>query len=418
MVFSVKRLLPLLIVILSLTSVNDWSDFKIGSTVFIWIINTITLIYFFMCKKIYYDSKYEKNIPIITYYLFWMIVCIIRGIRVAENHWEWKHIIEASFCLLLPYLVYSFSIPVILQRIFNYWIRFALPLFLVIPLFISQDAYGLYLAPILILVLFLPAYNNIWKVILILLTLLSIFVDFSARSNVIKFSISFLLMSTYCFHQFIPNKVYKLLRIFLLLFPLVFFLLGITGNFNIFKISDYWKVGYQVETKTKTGEIISSNLSDDNRTFIYKEVLSSAMIYNYILLGRTPARGNDSTVFGNYSAEDLNTGKYERFANEVGILNIFTWTGIIGVILYSFIFFRASYLGIYRSNNTFIKLMGIFVAFRWMYSWVEDYFNFRIMSFVLWMMIAMCFSEAFRKMNDKEMINWASGIFDKKKRIK
>lgn len=101
--------------------------------------------------------------------------------------------------------------------------------------------------------------------------------------------------------------------------------------------------GKYVEIKIVNGEIRAEDLSVDTRTFIFEEVATSALRHNYLIWGRTPARGNDSRVFG-YASE---TGKNERHSNEVCHPNVFTWLGIIGLLLYSFIYFQSSYLAFF-----------------------------------------------------------------------
>ena len=72
------------------------------------------------------------------------------------------------------------------------------------------------------------------------------------------------------------------------------------------------------------GALVESDLAADTRTFIYIEVLDSAIRNEYIVWGRTPARGNDSAAFGSFSAEELKTNKYERHSNELLHLNLLT----------------------------------------------------------------------------------------------
>ena len=389
-------------------SVDSWSNIPLGNATIYWTLNAFTLFFCYLCKKKFYNPSNKKNIPFITYYFIWIIICIIRGGFIADNYWEWKNLINGCFCLSLPLLVYTFSIPHILQKVLRRWIKIALPCFIILAPFILKGAYGFYLAPLLVLLIFLPAYNLKWKTIFVTLGILAMTAYLGARSNVIKFAVSFLLLFLYYFRHLIPVKVFKYAQISFFIIPLIFLSLGISGIFNIFNMDDYWG---RHETKKVTSEgVIIEDLAADTRTFIYMEVIESALKHHYVIQGRTPARGNDSMSFGLMLGDDLKTGKYERFANEVGILNVFTWTGIIGVILYSLIFFRASFLAIYHSNNIYVKLIGLFVAFRWMYSWIEDYFNFRIMSFTLWIMISICFSESFRRMNNSEIKIWAKGI--------
>jgi hypothetical protein len=148
----------------------------------------------------------------------------------------------------------------------------------------------------------------------------------------------------------------------------------------------------------------------DTRTFLYYEVLSSSIKLNSWLFGRSPARGNISDSFGE---SDMNK-RNERLANEVSILNYFTWLGLIGVILIFIIFYRASYLAVNYSNNIYIKIVGIFIAFRWSYGWVEDINNFYIQYLYLWLFIGFCFSRNFRQMSNIEIQNWVHDIFNLK----
>ena len=89
-------------------------------------------------------------------------------------------------------------------------------------------------------------------------------------------------------------------------------------------MGEYIKGEYTVEKDDGSGETV--NLLADSRTFLYKDVLLSAQKNDYWLMGRTPARGNDTEA---WAAQAKVSGRNERFANETGILNILTWTGAI-----------------------------------------------------------------------------------------
>ena len=90
----------------------------------------------------------------------------------------------------------------------------------------------------------------------------------------------------------------------------------------------------------------------------------------------------------------------ERHYNELCFPNIFTWLGIIGMLLYCLIYIKASTLALHKSNNIYLKYLAVFVSFRWMLGWIEDANTFNISNIALWMIIAMCFSPYFRKMNN------------------
>jgi len=195
--------------------------------------------------------------------------------------------------------------------------------------------------------------------------------------------------------------------------PLLLFALGATDVFNVFNIKSYVEGDYRYKEKhcyEGFEGFRETDLRDDTRTFIYREVLQSAQKYNTWWIGRSPARGNETEHF---SAVSEITGREERWGNEVGILNIFTWTGIIGVILYGLVFYWASYLAVSQSKNIFSKMLGIFIAFHWAYTWVENINYFTLTTFFLWIMIGVCFSKSFREMSNDEIRFWVQGIFCK-----
>lgn len=87
-------------------------------------------------------------------------------------------------------------------------------------------------------------------------------------------------------------------------------------------------------------------------------------------------------------------------------LNTFTWCGLIGLILFSLIFFKASYLAVYKSKNIYISLLGCYVAFQWSYGWIENVQQLDILNITLWIMVGMCYSTDFRQMDNKEFKEW------------
>lgn len=76
------------------------------------------------------------------------------------------------------------------------------------------------------------------------------------------------------------------------------------------------------------------------------------------------------------------------------------------MLLYCLIYIKASTLALHKSNNIYLKYLAVFVSFRWMLGWIEDANTFNISNIALWMIIAMCFSPYFRKMNNYQFREW------------
>jgi hypothetical protein len=410
MTISIKNILANLIVVLAIISVNQWSVLPIGNTYTNWIIYFIISILFLSGMKYYYDSGNSKNLLFVKLYLFWVIICCFRGIFVAENYWDFKSLIQSSLALLLIVSIFIFTNASVIKKVLSKWLFYSLPLFFVLIIVIDTQSYGYYLIPVSFFALFFPFLSRHWKIIISIISLFVIFIDLDARSNVIKFLVPILFSFLFYFKSLVNFKFIKLLYMTCFALPFIFLFLGVTNVFNVFHMDEYIK-GTYTEKKIIAGQIKENDLKADTRSFLYKEVFLSALKNKYILIGRTPARGNESEYFGSHSFEELKTGRYERYGNEVSILNIFTWTGVIGVLLYFMVFLKSVYLAIYKSNNFFMKVIGLYVMFRWIYAWVEDFNRFDIMNIVLWMLIAMCYSEQFRNKSDSEFKFWFNSIF-------
>ena len=376
------------------------------------------LIYFIiitlLLKNLRYFKKHynSKDIKWINLYLIWIAICLVRGVFEASNYWEYKSLVNNGFALLLIVAIYKFTDPKLIQLFFASYLKYMFAFFIPVFFLIDSVGFGYYLSPISFLILFFPLLSKQWKLFFVLISSFVILSDFDARSNVIKFIVPFLLSFLSYFSQLLNSKIFKK-SAFIILFSLPFFFLALASFqiFNVFKMEEYISGNYS-EKKIIDGESVEINLKADTRTALYIEVISSAINNDYLFLGRTPARGNDSKLFGSYSAESLKTGRYERSSNEVSILNILTWTGILGVILYLFIFLKGVYLSFFKSNNKYVKILGLYVGFRWIYAWVEDYNTFSIMNVILFISISILYSKSLRSMNNKEVASWFKGIFN------
>lgn len=393
----------------------QWSDINVVSLFLIWAVQAC---YIYIAFSLNDDYSLEINDrKLLKIYLWWAIFSIIRGAMfyTLGNYWIWKSWFAGSLDVLLPSLIYIYSNPSVLGGILKCWLKYTLLFFLCILPFISRGAYHFYLGPIYIVAFFWPIYSKKWRVILLLLMLLMMFADMGARSQVIKTGVVFLGSVGYIFRHSISFSFLKFTHWLCYIAPLILLVLGISGTFNIFEDLASNEGKYVERKIDKEGRMVEDDLSADTRTFIFEEIISSAVKNEYVICGRTPARGNDSQYFGATNAEDLKTGLYERHSNETGLPSLFTWLGLIGLILISLIYLRCSYLAVYCSNNIYMKLLGCFVAFRWAYGWIEDMYGFSPMILSLFMVMGMSLSSYFRNMNDEEMKNWLLSLVDFRK---
>lgn len=408
------KILPYALIIIAVLSIQRYSTIKLGNTTVFWAVQTLLLFSFWMTRKFFYDYSQDKSMIFIYIYLSYNILSFIYGLFMAEIYWDVKALINNMMALLAPLVLFISTNPSVNQKLLSKYLFIGLPLFFPLMPTLLPDTYGEFLVPISFLLMFIFVLNIKYKGLLIFFVLIIFLSSLASRSNVIKYAVPLILSFLYLFRNFNINGSLKLLRFLFLAAPLLLLLLTVNGVFNPFDMDSYIEGEYTERKETIEGELREENLKADTRTPIYIEVILSAKKHNYWIFGRSPARGNDTEIFGD-EMEQI-TGRRERYGNEASILNIFTWTGIVGVFLYFLVFMRASYLGIYHSNNIFSKMIGLFIAFRWAYAWVEDFTTFNLHFIILWMMIGMCMSVTFRNMNDTEMIIWVRGIFDKRYR--
>lgn len=375
-----------------------------------WIISALIILYgviFISKNRLWYVSEYRWC----TFFLLWALINgTLRGIFNALDYWDTKNMINGTMYMSMPLFAYMMynktSLTVFLRR----WIKLCIPLFFIYQLWtINLSQTHLILGPVFLLGCFIFLMDKKYKFLFGAILLIMLTYDLSARSQVIKAAVTCLLALAYFFRKRMSDKILNISHWSCYLLTIVLLYNGITGKFNVFEDMTLNEGKYMAMKKGNDGSYFQEDLSADTRTFIYREVIESAIKNDYVWFGRTLARGNDTYFFA--SMADTTNKRAERYGNELCHLNVFTWLGLIGVILWSIIYFRASYLAVYYSRSIALKLLGCLVAFHWMYGWVEDVPAFDMFNISFWMIIGMCLSVQFREMTDSDFEMWFKGLF-------
>lgn len=400
MVVELKRIFPYTMLLISISSILHWCSLPIGNTFLWWLLQSFILFIFYKLKPI----KYVIH-PIKFFLIYLGFSAIYGAIFMTENYWDWKLLVNNLMVFSLPLAVLVFGNPIYLPRILKCWFKYAwIILFLLTP-FLASDAYGRFLVPFTFLGLFITHLNKKYVILTLIAYLITITLGNASRSDMLKFTICLILGFSMLFSFLWKRKrLISYIASTLIIFPIIFFILGATGVFNIFNIEEELNLKGKYKITTSKGEEYSA--LTDTRTLLYLEELQSAINNNYILFGRSIARGYDSMSFGDSIDAATGIKRGERQSCETSILNVFNYFGIIGVIIYFIIFFRASFLAIHRSRNIFIPVIGVYVAFRWLFAWIEDFSRFDLNYLFLWIFIGMCYSPMFRNMSNQDYKKW------------
>lgn len=401
-----RKVLQISFLLITISSVQQWTKIPIGNTTIWWCIQAIILYCFIRMKP----SSY--NIKPINIFLFYLCISALYGaLFMTHSYWDWKLLVNNLLIFNLVLSSYTFSNPILLSKVLSIWYKYCW--IIIIPLipFLESDAIGRILVPFTFLSLLIPLLNKKYTLLVLISYSMTIIYGSDSRSDMIKFTVCILLgIFLYIQSKKIKflNKLYRPLFITFIISPFVFFILGITNTFNIFHIEEELGIEDKYTLKSQENADEYSALTD-TRTFLYAEQISSAIKHEYLLFGHTIARGHESPTFGSTSKNDSN-GLGERASCEVSILNIFNYFGIVGVVIYFFIFFIASYKAIFQTNNSYLPIIGIYIAFRWTFSWIEDFSKFDLNYLLLWIMIGICYSPKYRQMNNQQFTLWIKQI--------
>ena len=395
-----KKIFPYTILLVSVSSILQWCSLPIGNTFLWWLLQSFILFIFFKLKPIKYVIR-----PIKFFLTYLVLSAVYGAIFMTENYWDWKLLVSNLMIFSLPMASLVFGNSIYLPQVLRCWFKYAWIILILLMPFLQSNAYGRFLVPFTLLALFIPYLNKKYVVLTIIAYFVTIFLGYDSRSDMLKFSVSLILGISMLFpHIWEMRKFIWRITSILIITPIIFFILGATGIFNIFNIEEELGLEGKYEIKNSGGDEYSA--LSDTRTFLYVEELQSAIDNNYIVFGRSIARGYDSITFGDSINAATGTKRGERQSCETSILNIFNYFGFIGVIIYFIIFFRASYLAIHRSRNIFIPVIGVYVAFRWLFAWIEDFSRFDLNYLFLWIFIGLCYSPIFRDMSNQDFQKW------------
>lgn len=370
-------------------------------------------IYFF--NKFYIkrsnNTEIDKGKQIIKLFIFYNIFIVIRGISSIKDSNDFSNIFGniIFYSLTFPLIIYYLNLCNFTTYVRQYIIYGIIATIIIAingagsgSMDVPHTISGLY-----IIGLMLPYLNKKWYFIIILTLVLVLLTNLGTRTNIINFTayICLLLLS---YSKQILLRTKKILSIILITMPIFFLILGLSGVFNIFKIGDIYQTSILISGGIKSGE---RELLVDSRTSIYEDVFNELKKENAYLIG-LGANGKTET-----SLSDINNADFDkiyksgRSSTESGMLNQIQYGGAFGFISYSLLFIYAVYLAIWESKNKYITLIGLFVAYKYTLSFIEDCTSTNINYLFIMIAIALCYNKKIRNFNNKEMEIYCHQIF-------
>lgn len=414
----VRSLYPYIFVILALITVGQWLSinwwsFNLTSFFIECCLCFFILIYpcfrFKQIKKLRRDKAYSFFNIYVIYTVILSIYTLINFSMEGQRS-DFAQLALYNMAMVSCLCIYTLSYPQWFIFAWKELYRFLPWIALIYMPFAKDDLFGdlmgfLCMPAILILLFWQDLPRNqkfIWLTFAIIIIISSYFGD--ARSNVIKYLLALLLGFSLYWDKFY-DKIRNLVWIFFIS-PFVLFFLGATNVFNVFEADKY------LDTKSFKEESIA-----DTRTVVYTEAITSALNNKYAVFGRGIGRGYDSQFqewLSNQSNSSFSKLHSSERQSEAGILNVFTWGGIIYILIFTISCMAVVYYGLYKSNNRFIRNVAIYFAFYYFYSWIENFQSFSIIYLSSFSFIAICLSPFFRGMDNTKIKNCLWFLFKNK----
>ena len=356
-------------------------------------------------------DKEFQNIPaypkrIIIIYWLYSIFIITYGLTLSESYWDYKNI----FTRYVPGVFISFVIFIGLEleknlSLFRFIIKIIFPITFIVGtisyLFYYESFYyfnydntiSRLTAPIFFFILAMPFLKRNYQLFIIFMSIFCITIDLEWRTNILRLSVCWSFVLIY-FLSLLKKRLLNFIGIIIFVTPLIFLYSGISGKFDIFKY---------ISKDDK------SIWSGNTRTFLYEEVFESIKNKNTsLLIGGGASAGYQSIYFSDDKIS-LNA-EQDRYKAEARFLNALNQSGIIGVILDMLLLFIPGYFAINRSNNSFSKLLGLYLFFSWPLYFLEMPLVLNLNYFLYYFIIGLCLSNSLRKSNDKQIKSFFKSI--------
>ncbi len=360
-------------------------------------------ILFFLLRHFRHLNKDEfddKNI--INIYIAVNIIIFIRGLFDLKSSQDIIVFFSGTIFLSLLYPLFIFlSQRKYLIQLYKSLIVVAIPLSFITFFFKPTDGFMSFqhnMSFIYLFIFVIPFVKWKWKFIILVLTIVTPLFDITRRSSLINIIVCVLILFMY---YIVPHIVYKKIIksffVLLVIAPLIFIVLGLSGVYNIFTLGD------KFDEVTITSNTNERNLLVDSRTGIYIDVFSELSRQNAYIWGLGGVGKTKTSLTDNQNADYDKIYKEGRRGTESGMLNYFQLSGFIGALSFWLLLTLGAYKAIFKSNNSYYLMLGLFVAFKVLYSFVEDSLNPNIATFYLMIMIGLCYNFRLRNLREIEI---------------
>ena len=348
---------------------------------------SIGFLIYFISNKI----GMTTSVKIILFWSLYMFLLLIIGFFLAKESAQRVILLDSLPSFFLPLSFVFFQNLVNSRKFFIIIRKLVIPIFTLLAIYDIYNNNNLitfetYLLHFFVLLIFI--WN--WKTALLIIVFVAIeyFMTLNSDSRAMNLSL-ISLISIAIISKLIGKNARKYFK-YLLLLPIFFTILAMSGISNILKVN----------TKNSGGE--------DTRSKLYEEVYIHLKKNNAILWGTTPGIGYRSSLIDlnndNINLPDFwKTWHNGRLSTEAGIVNVFLWGGVINIVFFFLIFWTVVEFASKYANNSLAYGLILFICFRWAFSFIDGVFTYSYQYLTLWIAIGLCLNINFLRLSDKKI---------------
>jgi hypothetical protein len=335
------------------------------------------------------DLKKSGIIIVFDILMLWIFISLARSLLEIKNFKEAREFILNNYMALslFPILFFILGVsPKYFSDINKTLFIYTIIAFLFSLLFIQQFELQLFLTySLFFIILTIPLRSSKEKLLIVAISIVVIIFSLTNRAGIIRILFSYCVVAAYYFLERVKigKKMLYTIVFLVLMIPVTSLYLATRGH-NVFQII----LGEDEDAYSQLDPLA------DTRTFLYYEVFQDLKINKAWLFGKGLNAGYDSPSFRTYRREVV----------EVGFLQILMKTGVIGFLLYAFIIGNAVYKAILRSNNLFIKTMGLFLTSYFIMLFIENQIAYNLLNVIVWIVVGFCHSPEIRGLDNKEVL--------------
>lgn len=358
----------------------------------------------------------QLRADLLAFFLYGIFVAT-RSIFVADSYEQWRFL-ATSFAptLMLPLISYFGYAPVHFSGILKVLLRCTI--FVSLIFFLRGETgkgenviHIYYVSFIYFFIILIPLLPSRERVLVVIASIVCFNIDTSNRSNMLGILMSYAFLMAYYLTCFLYGSRYEgrirlasFAKNILFFLPIFLLLLGALGIFNIFKAAEEKGDAFEYSG----GSVNVSTV--DSRTTIYEDALRNLSSNNHWLFGSSA-----TALYETGLAESLEGYEYGRLGgSESAFVAVLTFGGIIYALLMFTIFYKSANLAVDNSRSIFFKIFGVYISYRWLFSFVENPLDFSMYWIFMFILLGAATNETLRSMNDDQLRTYLQDTFGSK----